>query len=86
MNELKEMVLKMAAVAALFAFARILADAGLSSAIWFLLTGPLETFTPDLVSCPAYNANRRPNGRRFMFNILNLHDYYGISTVTLKKL
>ena len=27
----------------------------MSSAIWFLLTGPLETFTPDLVSCPAYN-------------------------------
>ena len=26
----------------------------------YLLTGPLETFTPDLVSCPAYNKTGGP--------------------------
>ena len=39
-------------------FSRTLADATLSFALGFLLTGSLETFTPDDASCPAYQRLR----------------------------
>ena len=44
-------------------FSRALAVATLSFALGFLLTGSLETSTPDDASCPAYHKKTRPEAR-----------------------
>ena len=54
-------------------FIHILTDADLSSTIRFHLTGSLETYTQDNVSCPAYQKSRHPLGQRLLFMVSASH-------------